>query len=265
MGKICNKKTNSRRKKHYFLIKMQFNKSVIRKDNKLVNAKYNISLIEMRLILFAMSKIKFQQKIPDKICINVEEFFNTFHCTNSKSLYNQLKQAVELLYERSLIIEDEEKLITLRWISSTTKYKNNCGQIIFSFSEEIKPFLENLRSNFTMYEIGNISKISKLFSIRLYEKCCQFRNTGFFVIDLLDLKRDLGLAGKYTHYKDLKKYILDPSEIEINKKTNLLIKIYPVKLKKKVIKLKIIISEKENGIMFESLKDLTAEVWSKEM
>jgi plasmid replication initiation protein len=239
---------------------MQFNKTIIRKDNKLVNAKYDISLIEMRLILFAMSKIKFQQNIPDKICINVEEFFNTFPCSNSKSLYNQLKQAVELLYERSLIIEDEEKLITLRWISSTTKYKNNHGQIMFSFSDEIKPFLENLKTNFTMYEIGNISKITKLFSIRLYEKCCQFRNTGFFVIDLLDLKRYLGIEGKYPHYKDFKKYILDPAEIEINKKTNLLIKIYPVKLKNKVIKLRIILSEKENVIMFESLKDVSTEI-----
>jgi hypothetical protein len=148
------------------------------------------------------------------------------------------------LYERSIRIEDPIKKKKFRWINSTTFYKKGEGRVGFSFGKEIIPYLQQLKTQFTKYRLGDIASLKSIYSIRLFEMLMQFQGTGIALVDLDKFKERLGIQGKYSAYKDLKKRVIEPAVSELNNKSHLTITFKSIREGRAIKKLQFFFSEK---------------------
>ena len=192
---------------------------VVRKDNFIITASYKLTLNEQRIVLTAIAKIPFNQEIPRKITITAQEFLKCFPDIGEKNVHKQMKEAVENLWNRSIKIEDPNQKEEFRWISSKITYKKGKGRVDFSFSNEIIPYLQYLKKNFTKYRIEDVSNLKSIYSIRLYEMILQFQFTNIFIIDIENFRERLGISNKYLDYLNLRRRVIEPAINELNQKS----------------------------------------------
>lgn len=200
---------------------MSHKNSVVRKSNWLVTASYKLTLNEQRLVLTAIAKLPFDSKeIKRRVVITAKEMLDCFPDIGEKHVYNEMEKASDNLFQRWIRIEDPNQVDKFRWITAKTTYKKGEGQIGFSFSPEILPYLQQLKEQFTKYRLGDISSLKSIYSIRLFEMLMQFQNTGIALIDVQEFKERLGISDKYADYRNLKKKVIEPAINELNQKSH---------------------------------------------
>lgn len=197
------------------------NKLTVCKDNRVIEAGYRLSRIEQNIILYAISKVNpYDDSLENlNIEINVKEFSDIFNL-NEKSIYNQLKIAINNLYERSIKVKDPINEEEFRWISGK-KYFNQEGRLTLSFTQQIAPYLTKIKENFKHYKLINVSKFRKEYSFRFYEFFVQFVIVGYREILINDLKEMLMIEESYRETKELTRKVVKPCVDEINKFSNL--------------------------------------------
>ena len=101
------------------------------------------------------------------------------------------------------------------------------GIIEIKLSEEMHPYLFDLKNNFTSFELLSALRLTSKHAKRIYTICSQWKDLGETIkFDILDLKRMLGLVdekGKeeYTEITMFKKFVLDVAVRQINEHTDL--------------------------------------------
>ena len=140
---------------------------------------------------------------------------------DERGAYDQLRDVAISLHNRKITIHDNKKLITTSWISGFVEYKDNTGIIELWFSQLILPYLADLKSQFTRYDLSNISGMSSIYGIRLYELLMQWRTKGKREIEISWLKERFEIANNYNSISDLKKYVINPAVNNINNVSNL--------------------------------------------
>jgi len=201
-------------------------KGLVVKSNAVIEASYRLSVMEQRIILAAISQIRRDQTVSDNVMYELN--VNTLRelaGTKSKAIYSDLKQAVNHLYERSIVIEKQPngcegptKKLKTRWIQSAV-YSDDEGIIKLRFSKDIIPYLNQLNSHFTSYALAEVILLTSAHAYRLYELLIQYREMGKRSIAVEDLRRWLDLGDKYGAFYDLKKRVIDPAIQQINDKT----------------------------------------------
>lgn len=150
--------------------------------------------------------------------------------------YQDLKEIANRLNKQPIEIRpDPQRIITAYFISSyELNYKT--GDITFEISGQLKPFLLQLKNNFTSVQLENIPRLSSGYSIRLYEILYQYKFIGKRIFDNIDrLQQMLGSSyGKYSHFKAR---VLEFAQKDIAKNTNITFDYEEVKTGKKVTKL----------------------------
>lgn len=202
-------------------------KGLIVKSNAVIEASYRLSVMEQRVILAAISQIRRDQVVSDDVMyeLNVSTL-RELSGTKSKAIYSDLKEAVNHLYERSIIIEKlpnsrhgSVKKLKTRWIQSAV-YSDDEGSIKLRFSKDIVPYLNQLNGHFTSYPLAEVIQLTSAHAYRLYELLIQHREMGKRDIAVEDLRRWLCLDGKYGALYDLKKRVVDPTVAQINERTS---------------------------------------------
>jgi len=196
---------------------------LVTKSNYLVEAGYKLSLNEQRLILSAIAQLDSRKPIPkdNDFVITAAEFSDNFGIP-IKQAYETLEDATSRLYERDIKTYDRVAKTRgrFRWVDSV-KYWDGEAKVTLSFSRWIIPYLTLLHQQFTSYELKQVSQLNTAYAIRFYELLVQFLKTGERYITLERLRELLELKDQYPRFYDLKKYVINPSMVDINEKTNL--------------------------------------------
>lgn len=196
---------------------------LVTKSNYLIEAGYKLSLNEQRLILSAIAQLDSRKPIPkdNDFVITAAEFSDNFGIP-IKQAYETLEDATSRLYERDIKTYDRAAKTRgrFRWVDSV-KYWDGEAKVTLSFSRWIIPYLTMLHQQFTSYELKQISQLNTAYAIRFYELLVQFLKTGERYITLERLRELLELKDQYPRFYDLKKYVINPSMVDINEKTNL--------------------------------------------
>lgn len=195
--------------------------AIIRKDNRIVSACYQLTLNEQRLILTAIAKVKYGEKIPFDIDITAHEFLKTFPDVGEQNVHEALNEAVNRLFDRKIRVENPIEINEFRWIDGKTTYKKRESRIKFSFSRQIIPYLEDLQQKFTKYRLGDVCSLKSIHSIRIFEMLTQFENTGYLLLEVDKFKERMGIAEKYTDFSDMKRRVIDVAIKELNSKSTL--------------------------------------------
>jgi plasmid replication initiation protein len=201
---------------------MNDKKLMIYKSNHLIESAYKLNLNEQRVLLICIGMITSNEpmSINDKFEVSAKNFAKIFDI-DERGAYDQLRDVAISLHSRKITIHDNKKLITTSWISGFVEYKDNTGIIELWFSQLILPYLADLKSQFTRYDLSNISGMSSIYGIRLYELLMQWRTKGKREIEISWLKERFEIANNYNSISDLKKYVINPAVNNINNVSNL--------------------------------------------
>lgn len=203
------------------------------KANSLIEASYRLTLDEMRLLALTIGTMnpKSDQQVFE---FSVSEFIKQFPDVNADRAYTQIKSAIERISERWVKTEDERHVTKFRWVSSQTYFKNE-GRFRIALTNEIMPYLTQLKGQFTQYQLNHISGFSSVHTIRLYELFTQYKRLGERFITVEDLKKWLQLEEKYDRYNNLNQRVLTPALAEINEKSDLFVEYEPIKRGRKIV------------------------------
>ena len=200
------------------------------KDNALIDASFNLSLVEQRLMLIAIVEAReIQDLTPDTpIEIKASSYREQYN-TDSSEAYKQLAEATKQLFNRQFSYVDkykgEDAITVSRWLNEAT-YINNKGTVVIYLNRNVISMISRLEANFTKYLLNQVSDFKSQYSIRLFELLIKYKaigNSEKYSID--DLRSKLGIGvNEYKVLADFKKRVLDLAVKEINEKTDTTIK-----------------------------------------
>lgn len=191
------------------------NKNHVVKSNQVIEASYQLSAVEQRIILAAISLIPKNQIITDDELYPVSVNELQLLGVHEKTAYRDLKEGINRLYERSINLSIDEKSIKMRWVQEV-QFLDSQGVIGIRFSKPMLPFISNLSREFTKYALSDIAGISSAYAIRIYELLVQYRQIGKREISIDTLRTMLELGKKYPLFADFKKRVIDTAVDQIN-------------------------------------------------
>lgn len=202
-------------------------KDLIVKDNALINASYNLDLVEQRLILLAIIEARQNGTPTDQdLTVHAESYVNHFN-VHRNTAYQALKDACDNLFERrfsyqKLSSRGNIEHVKSRWVQRIT-YVENEALVRLKFSDDVVPMITNLEKHFTSYELEQVSQLNSAYAVRLYELLIAWRAAGQVpLIELKTFRNKIGVgADEYERMHDFKKRILDPSLKQINEHTDI--------------------------------------------
>lgn len=223
---------------------------IIKKSNDLVEASYNLSLWEMRILLKMTSMIHFNDKDFKVYEIDVKEIKDFFAVENEGSVYTYVKDSVRSLMDRKITIRSKmstgkTKETIIPMIIEMTRILEEKSSINVSFHPLMKPYLLDLKSKFLSYDVENVLRLTSSYSIRLYELTRAYVGIGKRTFRVEDLKKILGIENKYKQYTHLKKRVLEPSRNNINETTDINLEFEEIKEGRRVAKICFTISKKK--------------------
>lgn len=182
------------------------------KHNDLVNEKPDqpYTLNQLKLICHLISHIK-----PTDTNFETKEVLLSELGFDSIDSYNYSRFKSEILE----LLKKPFELPTKYWVNwfSTLLYKE--GVIEYAFDERLKPYLLNLKNNFTSYQLKNILSLKSVYAIRMYELLKQYEVAKARTIEIKELRSLLNISRGYRN-NDITKLLENVKE-ELTLKTDL--------------------------------------------
>ena len=185
------------------------------KSNVLIDSRYKLSLSEMKLALLIISSIKRSDKDFRTYKIYVRDFIQLVESKRS-GMYSEARAITKSLMSKVLEIPTEYGHLQVAFLSSAKHFRGK-GYLEIKFDSELKPYLLELKSKYTTYDIGNILPCRSMYSIRLYELLKSFEGLGKRRVSVDDLRHMLDADNIYIRFYDFKKRVIEPARKELKK------------------------------------------------
>lgn len=202
-------------------------------------AAQTLTLIEKRIIFASIAKMN--NLYTGTVKVTAQEYADTYN-VDPKNAYMQLQEASKNIFNRYITIRDKDRknkdMIThFRWVSGYT-YADGEGYININYSPEIIPYLVDVQSSFTKYQLDQAHALRSVYSWRLLELFMQQSN-GWLLISVADFHEALNISqSQRKNFGKLRSQTLEPAINELSQKDGWLINWDPVKTGRKVTHLK---------------------------
>ena len=193
---------------------------LLRQDNRITSSRYELSLIEKRVMYFILREIRKQFVLSDT---GQRDLFNDLivkmeGASLVKEVYKDNKKAVvkalKNLRLRSFEYDDE---VTDRWFEvGFINYGDwDNGNVEVQISKKVLPFYVELTEKYTEYSLIVAMGLKSKWSQRMYELCAQWRSAGGFQMRVDELRSMFRLEDEYDRYASLKKFVLEAARDEL--------------------------------------------------
>ena len=220
------------------------------KDNKLNNANFGeFTHNDYQVFLHLVSKIggvdeegKYLQpnQLQREHILTAKEFSEVFN-TNIHHSYRLLNKACRKLMKTDLTLARNESAELWQInVCSTAKYNKNEGRITIKFTDDIMPYLSQVHQKFVLYNLKEIANFNSIYTTRLYELIQQFKETGYIIKSINQLRDIFAVGGKFKLYGDFKRYTFDHACKEINNNYEMNLGYEEIKERRKVIAIKFV-------------------------
>jgi plasmid replication initiation protein len=207
--------------------------SIITQSNHLVEARYNLSLGEQRLILTMISRIQPDDEDFKPYTISIGELAE-FLGVAKGSAYHECKKITKSLLSRVLEIREDGRLLQTHWVSSAD-YVDGTGIVNLSIDPLLKPHLLQLKGGFTSCKLDMSLSFKSQYTIRIYTLLKQYERLGDREIELHDLREMLGIGkDQYKLYANFKTDLLKPVKRELEDKADLYFEFDEIKYGRRV-------------------------------
>ena len=206
---------------------------IVTQSNKLVEARYNLPLGEQRLILTMIAKIQPDDADFTEYRISVNEFAS-FLDIDKSNVYSEFHKIQKSIVSRIIVIHEEDGPLVIGWVSSA-KYIEKEGAVLLSFDPKLKPYLLQLKGNFTSSKLEMLLSFKSQYTMRLYNLLKQYAYLGERVIEVDSLREMLGLkVDQYPLYANLKMALLARVQKELEAKSDLTFQLEEIKYGRRV-------------------------------
>ena len=212
----------------------------ITQANPLALSRQEMGILTKRLLVLALSDITKDDSELEPIRITAWEYAQLFNI-KGKSIYSRIEQSARELLEQTVQIKEPNgDWVMFQWVSEA-RYENGRDSkeqmacIELKVHEKLKPYLLQLRRDFSIIPTEQLLSFESFNSMRLFEvlyTASYAGERGELVFDVEDLKLRLGLDGKYDRFKDFR-YVLDKAQAEFKQYTCLLFSYRPEKVGRK--------------------------------
>lgn len=189
--------------------------------NPLALSRQEMGLLTKRLLVLALSDITREDHDLEPIRITAWEYAQIFNI-RGKSIYSRIEDSARELLEQTVQIKEPNgDWIMFQWVSearydSGRDSKDKLACIELKIHDKLKPFLLQLRRDFSIIPTDQLLSFESFNSMRLFEVLYTASYGGEkprLTFDVDDLKVRLGLEGKYERFKDFT-YVLDRAQAE---------------------------------------------------
>jgi plasmid replication initiation protein len=195
----------------------------VRQHNAITTARYEYSEIQLDIFFYLLSQLRLENTSGEyTIIVN-----KLSEITGKQYNYTYLREATESMGSRMFEIDDERSYKQL-WLFQSVEYIKGEGRIEIKLSEKIRPYLFDLKENFTSFQLYSALRLSSKFAKRIYTIASQWKSKGETPrYRILDFKHMLGLydpktgVAQYEKISTLKDYVLGPAIKQINEHTDL--------------------------------------------
>jgi plasmid replication initiation protein len=219
------------------------------KNKKLNNANFgDFTHSDYQVFLHLVSKIggvdssgKYLQSeiLQREHVLTASEFRDVFN-TDINNCYRFLNKACKKLMKTSITFEKIE--LNEVWeinIFSTAKYNKKEGRITVKFTDDIMPYLAQVRKRFVLYNLKEIANFGSLYTTRLYELIQEFKETGWMLKSIDQLRKVFAIGdNKFKLYGNFKAKILNHACKEINNNYDMDLRFEEEKEGRKVVAVK---------------------------
>lgn len=217
---LINKYTFGMEKENNFEIIKQRTYKVVKANDMIQKARYDLNITELKILAFILSKVKPTDLALQEYVISIKDFCLIAGIDyKSGKNYNHIKATLKALRDKSFWIEENGTEILVGWLQKA-KINKGSGNISVKLDEDIQKYVIGLYSNFTEYQLLSTLPFTSKFSFRIFELLKSYAFKGKEVFDIDVLKRKLA-AEHYKNYSDFKRYVLEVAKNEINLYTDI--------------------------------------------
>lgn len=196
------------------------------------------------------------EELKREYTLSAKEFSQMFNMASTNS-YTVLKKAVNKLLKTDVTVPEEGT--TSYWrinVCSQAKYVKDEGKIEIQFTDSIMPYLKQVKERFMVYNLADISNFKSIYTTRLFELLQEFKETGWMVKSIDELRHSFAVGDQYKLYGHFKSRTIVPACEEINKNYHMKIHFEEIKEGKSVTAIKFIFKP---VIVLKSTNETTGE------
>lgn len=220
------------------------------KNKKLNTANFgNFTLTDYQVFLHLVSKIggvnemgKYLQpeQLQREHTLTALEFSKAFNI-NIKNSYKSLKSSVDKLMKTDLTVQRNESDELWRInVCSMAKYNKNAGYITIQFTDSIMFYLAQVKQKFLLYNLKEVANFGSLYTTRLYELIQEFKETGYMIKSVDQLREAFAVGDNLIRYNNFKRKTFDHACREINANYQMNLDYEEIKEGRKVVAIKFI-------------------------
>jgi plasmid replication initiation protein len=211
--------------------------ALVVRHNKLIESKHTLSLYERRFMLWLISKINRKDDKFQTYSLSVNELFDISGLKRSDERYRLAVEMQKSLQTKYVGIKDEasKTYTTFNWFQRI-KYYWGEGRIEAQIHEDMRPYLLELKEQYTVIALEYALLLRSGYSHRVYDLLKQYQSVGNRTISLPDLRDMLEIKKhEYPRYADFRHRVLEVAQREINEKTDIAFEFEPVKDSRKIV------------------------------
>lgn len=240
------------------------NKTVVKANELIQKSRFSLSLLQQKIVLYLISQISQYDEEFKLYEFDIREFCQVCGIDyDNGGNYNNLKEQIKQIRDKSLWIKlPDGRETTVAWIEKPY-ISENSGKIQIRLDEDMKPFLLQLKQNFTQYELVYTLHFKSKYTIRFYEliKSIHYDDLHKYerTYKLDELKKLLD-AEIYKEYKHFREKVLDKAISEINEYSDKIVSYEAIREGRAIGRIKIKIESKDIDSMLAIRKKIDEEM-----
>jgi plasmid replication initiation protein len=198
---------------------------VVRQHNAITQARYDYTACQLDIFFYLLSRLRRDDTTDQEYTIYVKD---VEALTGRQWNYQQLREATADMGSRMFEVENERTYQQL-WMFQRVEYIKGKGCLQIQLAAPIRPFLFNLKENFTSYQLHSALKLSSKYAKRIYQLVSQWKDktsTRTYALDefkqMLHLKDPRGKEPElFQNISQLKARVLDVAVRQVSEHTDL--------------------------------------------
>lgn len=193
---------------------------IVTQSNQLIETRQNLTLQEKRIVLTLVSLIQPDEDNFRIHRIKVKDLADILGI-DERNFYKKVEGVINSLQKKSVTIDSPTSTLNINWLSSSEYFKGK-GYVELEFSEKLRPYLLELKKQFTPFKLRNILRLRSDYSIRVYELLKQYQSLKERTFTIEELRYQLYIPkDKYKLYGHLKEKVIKKAQTELQEKTDL--------------------------------------------
>lgn len=226
-------------------IREQRSYPVVKANEIIQKARYDLNIQELKTLAFIISKIKPADTELQEYTFSIKDYCQVCALEyKNGGNYAYIKETLKKLRDKSFwVTDDQGRDVLVGWLQKVRISKGS-GKITVRLDDDMQRYVIGLFGNFTQYELLSTLPMKSAYSFRMYELLKSYAFTKAHTFDIDELKRTLA-AEHLANFKDFRRRVIEVAVKEINLYTDIEVSWEPINHGKKVIQVKFHIKQRD--------------------